>query len=356
MCDADFMPFYVNPAGLELVGLTTIEEASKIPVKEYFFPEDQVFIIDEFFPRVIEQGRNEVEIRFRHFRSGAAIWMIYGVFALKNAEGALVGYATSSRDITERKGAEEALLEMDRRKDEFLAVLAHELRNPLAPIKTGLDVLRRTGLQGNSERMLEIMGRQISHLVGLVDDLLDISQISAGKITIRSERILLSDSIHEAIDMTRDLIAENELDLQLNLPEEPIYIDADPLRITQVFVNIITNAAKYTDKGGRIEISAEVRGSDVFVTVADTGIGISKEMLPKVFDVFMQAPQSPCRPQAGLGIGLALVRRILALHGGSIEAFSEGAGRGSQFVIRLPLSERKEWLPDKSEALNGPLM
>ena len=251
------MPFYVIPAGLKLVGLTTIEEASKIPVKEYFFPEDQVFIIDEFFPRVIEQGRNEVEIRFRHFRSGAAIWMIYGVFALKNAEGALVGYATSSRDITERKGAEEALLEMDRRKDEFLAVLAHELRNPLAPIKTGLDVLRRTGLQGNSERMLEIMGRQISHLVGLVDDLLDISRISAGKITIRSERILLSDSIHEAIDMTRDLIAENELDLQLNLPEEPIYIDADLLRITQVFVNIITNAAKYTDKGGRIEISAE---------------------------------------------------------------------------------------------------
>ena len=339
MCDRAFTPFYVNPAGLELVGLADIEEAKRIPVKEYFFLEDQPFIMEEFFPRVVAQGKNEVEIRFRHFRTGEAIWMIYGVFALKDSLGALVGYATSSRDISERKAAEAALRAADRHKDEFLAVLAHELRNPLAAVRTGLEVLRRTAVQGkSSERMMEIMERQVTHLAQLVDDLLDVSRIATGKIELKKERVSLAASIQNAIDMSREMIDKSDLELRVILPEEPIFLDADPVRLAQVFANLLDNAVKYTDRGGRIEVTAEERGPEVFVTIADTGIGISPEMQPKVFDLFMQIDRSLRRPREGLGIGLALVREILTLHGGGIKACSEGKGRGSQFVVRLPLA------------------
>ena len=339
MCDRAFTPFYVNSAGLELVGLADIEEAKRIPVKEYFFLEDQPFIMEEFFPRVVAQGKNEVEIRFRHFRTGEAIWMIYGVFALKDSLGALVGYATSSRDISERKAAEAALRAADRHKDEFLAVLAHELRNPLAAVRTGLEVLRRTAVQGkSSERMMEIMERQVTHLARLVDDLLDVSRIATGKIELKKERVSLAASIQNAIDMSREMIDKSDLELRVILPEEPIFLDADPVRLAQVFANLLDNAVKYTDRGGRIEVTAEERGPEVFVTIADTGIGISPEMQPKVFDLFMQIDRSLRRPREGLGIGLALVREILTLHGGGIKACSEGKGRGSQFVVRLPLA------------------
>jgi len=338
MCDLDYVPFYVNEAGRRLVGLDDLEHFQSTPVKDFFFPEDQDFVLNEFFPRVFKEGRAETEIRFRHFKTGEAIWMTYDVFFLEDGDGKPVGLATVSREITERKRVEEALREADRHKDEFLATLAHELRNPLAPIRNGLAVLGRGAtLDPDAKRVQGMMERQVDHLIRLVDDLLEISRIRRGKIELRKERADLASVIEHAVEMNRDLIDVGGLELRIALPHEPLLLEADAVRLTQIFANLLNNSAKYTDQGGRIEIAAERAAGEVVVSVVDTGVGIAKHMLQRVFDLFAQAGDTYARSKGGLGIGLALVRGLVELHEGTIEAHSEGEGRGARFVVRLPL-------------------
>ncbi len=253
--------------------------------------------------------------------------------------GGVNAIAVIARDITDRKRLERALLDADRRKDEFLATLAHELRNPLAPLRSGLYVLRKLQETGETaEHVQEIMERQVNHLVRLVDDLMDVSRISHGKINLKKEPSDLGAAIRQAAEMTRELLEASGLELTLTLPKEPLTVDADPARLAQVFGNLLDNAAKYTHAGGRIEISAERLDGEAIVTVADTGIGIPAKMLPRVFDLFTQVDGSLARARGGVGIGLALVRDIVRLHGGGIEARSDGEGLGSRFIVRLPLA------------------
>ncbi len=246
-------------------------------------------------------------------------------------------------DLTDRKRAEAALKEADRRKDEFIATLAHELRNPLAPIRNGLAVLRRSGELGPPrERVQAMMERQVDQLVRLVDDLLEISRISHGKIELRKDQVNLADIVGHAIDMSQCLIEAGGLELRIDLPNTPLAFEGDTVRLTQIFANLLNNAAKYTNRGGRIDVTAQRVDDSAVVTVADAGLGIAKEMLPRVFDLFVQVDDARDISKGGLGIGLALVRNLVELHGGTVEAHSEGKGRGSRFVVRLPILAKGE--------------
>ena len=243
------------------------------------------------------------------------------------------------RSLSETRRLNAELGSAAQRKDEFLAMLGHELRNPLSPIVSGLDLLRRQGpAQPKFTRILEMMERQAHHLTRLVDDLLDVSRIGRGLIELRRETVPLGSALHLAVETVRPLIESERHTLSLSIPSGPFWVAGDAVRLTQIFANLLTNAAKYTQPGGRIEVTAQREGERVAVRVRDTGMGIEEEMLPKVFDLFAQAPRSLDRAKGGLGIGLTLVRRLVALHGGSIEAFSEGIGKGSAFTVWLPLA------------------
>jgi PAS domain S-box-containing protein len=341
VCSVDFMPLYINPAGLELSGLGTFHDAMRVDVAEFFFPEDRAYVFNEFFPKVLREGHASVEIRFRRFDTGEPVWMLYNVFQLRDPQGAPIGLATVSRDITERKRAEDALKDADRRKDVFLATLAHELRNPLAPIRNAVQVLRHDAgrtLKGRDLALLSMIDRQAAHLVRLVDDLLEVSRITRGKIELRKERVDLSDVLRHAIETAQPSIARGGHAIAVDLPEGPLALDADPVRLAQVFTNLLNNAAKYTERGGEISVTAERRGAEAVVTVRDSGVGIPADMLPRVFDIFTQVDRTLGRAEGGLGIGLALVKSLLEMHGGAVEAQSEGLGRGSAFVVRLPVA------------------
>jgi PAS domain S-box-containing protein len=364
MCDLEGIPFYVNPAGLKMVGLDSLDEARRTSVREFFFPEDQGRIANEFLPYVLERGHGEIEIRFRHFRTGHALWMIYNVMALTDTAGRRIGFATISRDITQRRQLEDTLLQMtadlsdaDRRKDEFLALLAHELRNPLAPIRNGLQLLKLAGDDRQAiEQARAMMERQLSQMVRLVDDLLDVSRITRNRLELRRERVELAAVVHSAVETSRPILDARGHDLTVSLPPTPIHLDADSTRLAQVFSNLLNNAAKYTEPGGRIWLTAERQGEEVVVTVKDTGMGIPPSMLPKVFDMFTQVDRTLERSQGGLGIGLTLVQRLVDLHGGTVQASSQGIGKGSEFVIRLPIvaSPEPSLAPSAGEAAPAP--
>jgi signal transduction histidine kinase/ActR/RegA family two-component response regulator len=233
-----------------------------------------------------------------------------------------------------------ALKEADRRKDEFLATLAHELRNPLAPIRNSVQFLLGKGNPDpESNWVLEVIDRQVRHMARLLEDLLDVSRISHQKLELRKERVELAAVIQHAIETSRPLIDSNGHELTITLPDERIDLDADPVRMAQVFSNLLTNAAKYTEAGGHIRLEGQLRGSAVVVSVKDDGVGITAETLPRIFDMFSQETSVLDRSQGGLGIGLALVRGLVELHGGTIEARSDGAGKGSEFIVRLPVPE-----------------
>ncbi|WP_198320733.1 hybrid sensor histidine kinase/response regulator [Azohydromonas aeria] len=307
--------------------------------RELGMPPDQCAVWDAHLQRAFDTGEpGELDFAFegplglRHysarfvpeFGAGGEVEHVLGV----------------TRDVTNHRLAEEALKEADRQKDEFLATLAHELRNPLAPIRNGLEILRQDpALQGTAARAAHMMARQLAHLVRLVDDLLDVSRISRGKVELRRERVALQSVIEHALEASRPLIESNGHALALRVAAEPIRVDGDLTRLAQVVSNLLNNAAKYTPAGGCIELWAGVEAGQAVVRVSDDGIGIAPDMLPRVFDLFAQAEGARHRAQGGLGIGLSLVRRLAEMHGGSIEAQSAGAGRGSVFTLRLPLSQ-----------------
>jgi len=337
MCDMNFILFYVNEAGMRLIGLDNLEQCIRTPVQEFFFPEDQRFILDEFFPRVVREGHADVEIRFRHFKSGAAIWMLYNVFFIKDSTGEPIGIASVSRDISARKQAEAALREADQRKDEFLAMLAHELRNPLAPISNAAHILDMLKLE--NPRLIwatEIIKRQVMHLTHLVDDLLDVSRIARGKISLKKERLDLVEVIKSVLETARGPILAKQQHLDVCLPEQPILLEGDAVRLSQVLLNLLDNAGKYSLEGGQIEVNVQLLEAEVEIQVHDNGTGISAELLPTIFDLFEQGARTLDRSQGGLGIGLTLVKRLVELHGGQVTASSPGVGRGSTFSIRLP--------------------
>ena len=244
------------------------------------------------------------------------------------------------RDITERKRAEEALREADRRKDEFLATLAHELRNPLAPIRSAVEILKlKDSPDATSRRARDLIERQLQHLVRLVDDLMDRNRITLGRLHLRRERLDLVRVLEQATECARHNLQCAEKALTWEPPPEPIYLDADPVRLEQVFLNLLDNACKYSGRGGRIGLTAKRDGTDVVVKVSDTGIGIPSEHLPHLFEMFVQMGAESPRSRGGLGIGLALARGLVEMHGGRIEARSEGSGKGAEFLVRLPIIE-----------------
>jgi PAS domain S-box-containing protein len=283
----------------------------------------------------------------RWFESHAAPWY--------SGDGLHRGYVGISLDITGAVQAEEALKEADRRKDEFLAVLAHELRNPLAPISNAVQLMRRPDGRRQSDRVVEMIGRQVRQIVRLVDDLMEVSRITRGKIDLRLERVPLAEIIHAAVETSQPAIERAGHQLSVALPEEPLVLMADRVRLTQVFANLLNNAAKYTDPGGRIRIDVWPDGGQVLASVRDTGIGIPAEALPRVFDMFAQAHRAAGRGQGGLGIGLTMVRSLVEMHHGTVQALSAGSGMGSEFVVRLPLAPLEDgWAERRGPAQARP--
>ena len=242
-------------------------------------------------------------------------------------------------DVSALRERADELAEVSRHKDEFLATLAHELRNPLAPIRNSVHYL---GMEGLTERDVktarDVISRQVTIMVRLIDDLLDVSRISRNKLDVRKERVELAAVVESAVESSRPLIQQCGHELTISLPTEALYLDADPVRLAQVFLNLLNNAAKYTKHGGHIWLTANREGSDAVVSVRDNGIGIPGDMLSRIFDMFTQVDRSLEQSQGGLGIGLTLVRRLVEMHDGSIEARSDGPNEGSEFVVRLPLA------------------
>jgi len=267
---------------------------------------------------------------------------------VKDPEGRIIGVNIVVEEITERKQAEEALRRANRRKDAFLATLAHELRNPLAPIRTGLDLLH--ALRGDAaacEEPLRIMNRQLSHLTHLVDDLLDLSRISRDKIELRKEHLDLADVIDAALDISESRLSRDDRRLTISMPSNPLPVEGDRERLVQVVSNLLNNAAKFTDAGGQITLRAVRRGDRAEIRVQDDGRGIPPERITEIFEMFSQS--EPGR-DAGLGIGLSIVRSLVALHGGTVSAESEGPGRGATFTVSLPLCDSLPAQPRPREA------
>ncbi|HYC36943.1 MAG TPA: ATP-binding protein [Usitatibacter sp.] len=288
--------------------------------------------------RGVIEGAGEIYSGERRFvrHDGETIWVLLSLTPAREWAGKR-GVAVIE-DITERKHAEEDLREADRRKDEFIATLAHELRNPLAPIRNSLHIVRATATRDPTiERVVGMMERQVQHMVRIVDDLLEVSRISRGKIELRKERVELGAVLRNAIDTSRPLIEAGRHQFSLAMPDVPIAVDADAVRLAQVFANLLNNSAKYTPPGGRIEMSVELKADMAVVCVKDNGEGIPPPMLGRVFNMFTQL-DTGTRAQGGLGIGLTLARTLVHLHGGTIEAFSEGRNKGCAFTIRLPIA------------------
>ena len=332
----------VNPGLCRMLGCTREELVGKT-IRDLSHPdeyESSAAALQPLFAGLVESI--PMERRFRH-QAGHYIETHTVAALIRDGEGRPASIVAVVLDITERKRAEAGLKEADRRKDEFLATLAHELRNPLAPVCNSLHILRLTGgdLAAHPD-LLEMMERQISHMVRLVDDLLEISRITRGKVELRCEPVELAAVVRSAVEASQPLIDAAGQQLAMTLPPEPIVLSADAVRLSQVLGNLLNNASKYTDSGGQIWLSArverEVPGTDaVAISVRDTGVGIAPEMLSRVFDMFTQVSPARTRAHSGLGIGLALVKSLVELHGGRVEVKSAGLGQGSEFVVHLPL-------------------
>jgi signal transduction histidine kinase/CheY-like chemotaxis protein len=275
---------------------------------------------------------NDAEIVVERPDGSRRIGLIYAN-PVHDESGTMIGAVNIIVDITDRKKAEDAMREADRRKNEFLATLGHELRNPLASIRNGLHLMRLANHGGSAkdDDIQTMLERQVGHIVRLVDDLLDLSRITNGKIELRKEPIDIVAAVRDAVETSRPLIEERGHELTLTLPPTPVFVDGDRIRLSQVFANLLNNSAKFTEPGGQISLIVEKQGSDVVVKVCDNGVGISPDLLPHIFEMFIQANRS----QGGLGIGLNLVRKLVEMHGGSVEAHGAESGQGTEFIVRM---------------------
>jgi PAS domain S-box-containing protein len=339
-------PTFVNRAGLELVGLDSLDAARRVKVEDFFFPEDRARIVNEFLPRVRSDGHAAIEVRFRNFKTGEARWMIYKVWTLPGPDGRPLGFATVSPDITARKKLEDDLRALaadlsdaDRRKNEFLAMLAHELRNPLAPISNATQWLRLGQADPAAVRAAsQMLDRQVGQMSRLVDDLLDVSRITRGRIELRREEVELAPIVDQAVEAVRAQFADMNHKLTIEVPTSRILVNADPARLAQIIGNLLNNACKFTDRGGQVWLTVGTEGDQAVIRVRDSGIGIAAADLPRLFRMFSQLDTSLERSRGGLGIGLTLVKTLTEMHGGHVSVTSAGPGTGSEFVIRLPLT------------------
>jgi PAS domain S-box-containing protein len=351
-CVTDYAIFYLDPHGRVATWNAGAERTFGYAEAEIVGQHFSCF----FTAEDVQQGQPDKELqtaaqtgrasddRWMVRKGGARLWCNGVTTALRDEEGRLRGFAKVLRDRTEWKHLEEALhqraeqlAQEARQKDDFLAVLAHELGNPLAPIRNALQVIR-LGSHDPAliEQMRAMAERQVGHLTRLVDDLLDLSRISRGLIRLLNEPLEVAQPVQQAVEGVQPLVRERGLTLSVALPPQPVYVEADPTRLQQVVGNLLRNAARYTDPGGHILLTARQEGTDLVLRIRDTGIGIASEMLPRIFDLFVQAERRLDRSHGGLGIGLTLVRRLVEQHGGSVTAHSEGPGKGSEFVVRLP--------------------
>jgi PAS domain S-box-containing protein len=286
--------------------------------------------------------------RIEHFETvrvandGHQLDVSLSISPIHNAAGEVVGASKIARDITESKRIARALAEADQRKDQFLAMLAHELRNPLAAVSSGMELLTVSRNRAQKTATRQMIGRQIKHLVHLVDDLLDMSRISRGIVMLRQDVLDARTLVERAVEAVRPLMDEQRHSLQVFVPDDALPLKGDATRLEQLLTNLLTNAAKYTPAGGRVRIEATRLNGKVEIAVRDNGIGISRDLLPQVFDLFAQSERSPDRASGGLGIGLTLVKAIAEMHGGSVEARSKGPGKGSEFYVRLPAVDAGE--------------
>ena len=346
---ADYAIFVLDPTGHVATWNIGAERIKRYRADEIIGRHFSVFYPDDD----VRAGKCEMELEvaardgrfeddgWRIRADGERFWANVVITAIHDAAGTLVGFAKVTRDLTERKRSEDeraarlAAEQANRAKDEFLAVLGHELRNPLAPIVTALQLIKLRG-DAPSPREVRVLERQVQHLMYLVDDLLDVSRIARGKLELKQQVIDLRGPISRAIEIASPLVEHKGHHFELKAPSHAMLIQGDEARLTQVFTNLLTNAAKYTDPGGHIFLRVWQAGAEVVIEIRDDGIGIDADFLPRLFDPFVQGAQNGERGAGGLGIGLGLVHSLVAAHGGQVEARSQGARLGSTFTVRLP--------------------
>jgi PAS domain S-box-containing protein len=335
VCDAEGRNIYASESLLKLVGMTA-QEAAEFGWAKILHPDD-VEDTMAAWQECVRTGR----MWYREHRMLGVDGKYHAVLAhgvpIRDASGRVERWAGINLDISRLKNTEYALLEADRRKDEFLATLAHELRNPLAPIRNAVRILDSDAADNKQRKWgREVIARQVHRMSLLLDDLLDVSRITRGVFELKKAYVELKPLVSVAVETARPLIDAKRHELVVTLPDEPIMLEADPLRLSQVIGNLLTNAAKYTDPQGRIELEARTESGALVIVVRDNGIGLQEEALPRLFTMFSQVNSAIDRAEGGLGIGLALVKGLVELHGGTVDARSAGPGRGSEFIVRLP--------------------
>ncbi|WP_371766110.1 ATP-binding protein [Massilia sp.] len=312
-------------------------DASRYWVDDYIPPEDQARIHEAIAAAIRTKSTFELEHRVLRL-DGSVGWTYSRAVPMLDARGEIEEWIGAASDITERKLAEEKLRESDRRKDEFLAMLAHELRNPLAPIGAAAALLQRARLdEGLVRKTSEIIGRQVAHMTELIDDLLDVSRVTRGQVELDEAALDMRDIVADAVEQAMPLVRARHQQLDVDVPAQSMPVMGDAKRLVQVLANLLNNAAKYTQEGGRLRLAARVRDNEVAVDVVDNGIGMAPELVARAFDLFAQAERTSDRASGGLGLGLALVRSLVELHGGAVSCESAGPGQGSRFTVSLPL-------------------
>lgn len=356
-------PLYVNKAGLELMGFDSLQDAQQFGFQELFGSQRRKTLEDEFLPGVMHTGHGECELQVRNLKSGKLHWLNCSLVVQRNEAGDVAGFSAICREISEQKELEDKLrrvasdlADANRKMNEFLATLAHELRNPMAPIRTGLEVIRvAIDDPVTVEKTRSMMERQAHQMIRLIDDLLDLSRITQGKLNLKRARIDLADVLGSAVDAIRPAIDEAGHALHVSLPSSPIWLDGDPNRLAQVFANLLNNASKYTTASGQIWLTAQRDGDHAVVRVKDTGLGIPAAMQQQIFEMFAQIDRPIELGYTGLGIGLTLVKKIVEMHGGSVDVFSSGSNQGSEFTVRLPIAAEGTREHSGSDVSRGPI-
>jgi PAS domain S-box-containing protein len=339
---------FVNKAYLDFIGADRQVEVRGYDWTQFVHPEDRDRYVNAYLAALQANRLFDAEFRFRR-RDGEYRWMRSVGAPRLTAAGERLGYTGCTFDVHDARVAADALILADRRKDEFLATLAHELRNPLAPLLMSVNLLKRAGSADPNEVWArDVIERQVRHMSRLLDDLLDVGRITNNKLELRRQRVSFASVIEAAVETSRPLLDKAGHRFELKLPPGDVFVDGDPVRLAQVFSNLLNNAARYTDAGGEIGLAAQFAHDRLVVTVRDNGMGIAAEEMPNLFGIFSQSKTALHRAQGGLGIGLFLVKTLVQMHGGSVSAQSDGAGKGTLFTVTLPASDSR--MPEPREA------